>query len=170
MTIDQTAAIAIALVATATDLWSRRIPNVLTFGAAILAVVVHGVTGGWTGLGMAIAGWLVGAAFFFPFFALGGMGAGDVKLLGALGAWLGASTAIWVALYSSIAGGAMAIVVALFSGYFTKAFSNIWGLLMFWRVMGIKPAPDMMLTTQRGPRLAYAVPVLAGLMVTLWWR
>jgi prepilin peptidase CpaA len=170
MTIDQTAAITLALVAAATDLWSRRIPNVLTFGAAVLAFVVHGLTAGWTGLGMAIAGWLVGAAFFFPFFALGGMGAGDVKLLAALGAWLGPSNAIWVALYSSIAGGAMAIVVSLYSGYFSKAFSNIWSLLMFWRVVGIKPAPDLMLTTQRGPRLAYALPVLAGLMVTLWWR
>jgi hypothetical protein len=64
----------------------------------------------------------------------------------------------------------MAIVVALGSGYFKKAFSNVWGLLMFWRVVGIKPAPDLMLTSQRGPRLAYAVPVLAGLMVTLWWQ
>ena len=33
-----------------------------------------------------------------------------------------------------------------------------------------QPAPDLMLTSQHGPRLAYAVPVLAGLMVTLWWR
>jgi prepilin peptidase CpaA len=170
MTIDQSVALAVAILAAATDLRSRRIPNMLTFGAALVAFVLHAFISGWTGLGLSLAGWLVGAAFFFPFFALGGMGAGDVKLVGALGACLGPATAVWLALYSSIVGGVMAIGVAVFSGYFRTAFSNLWGLLMFWRVVGIQPAPDLMLTSQRGPRLAYAVPVLAGLMVTLWWR
>ena len=119
---------------------------------------------------MSLAGWLLGVAFFFPVFALGGMGAGDVKLLGALGAWLGPVAAVWVALYSGIAGGVMAAVRGAFSGYLTKAFTNVWGLLMYWRVVGLRPAPELTLSTHQGPRLAYAVPVLAGLMVTLWFR
>jgi len=52
----------------------------------------------------------------------------------------------------------------------TKALTNIWGLLMYWRVAGVRPAPELMLSSQQGPRLAYAVPVLAGLVVTLWFR
>ena len=39
---------------------------------------------------------------------------------------------------------------------------------MYWRIFGLRPAPELTLSTHRGPRLAYAVPVLAGLMVTLW--
>ena len=76
-------AVGVALVAVAWDLATRRIPNVLTFGAALAALVVHAYIGGWNGAGMAAAGWVAGVALFFPVFALGGMGAGDVKLLGA---------------------------------------------------------------------------------------
>ena len=62
-------------------------------------------------------GWLLGIALFFPFFALGGLGGGDVKLLGALGAWLGPTAVFHVGLYSAIAGGVMASLVAFRAGY-----------------------------------------------------
>jgi hypothetical protein len=75
-----------------------------------------------------------------------------------------------VALYSSIAGGVMALVVAVFSGYLGQAFTNLWCLLMYWRIEGPRPAPELTLSSHKGPRLAYAVPVFAGLMVTLWLR
>jgi len=55
-----------------------------------------------------------------------------------------------------------------FSGYLRQMFTNVWCLLMHWRVAGLRPAPELTLSTHRGPRLAYAVPVLAGLMVTIW--
>ena len=96
--------IVIAVVAALWDLKTRRIPNVLTFGAAVAAVMANGYLAGLTGVGWSLAGWLVGFVLFFPFFALGGMGAGDVKLIAALGAWLGPGLAVWVALFSLIAG------------------------------------------------------------------
>jgi prepilin peptidase CpaA len=160
--------VGIALVAAACDVATRRIPNALTFGAAVAALVVQGYLGGWSGAGIAVAGWAVGIALFFPIFALGGMGAGDVKLLGALGAWLGPVAAMWVALYAGIAGGLMGLIVAACSGYLAEAFTNIWGLLIYWRIAGLKPSPELTLSAHRGPRLAYAVPIFAGLMVTLW--
>jgi prepilin peptidase CpaA len=158
----------IALTAAAWDVATRRIPNMLTFGAAIAALVVHAYVAGWPGAALALAGWAAGIALFFPVFALGGMGAGDVKLLGALGAWLGPVAVVWVALYSGIAGAVIGLVVAGFSGYLVKAFTNVWSLLMYWRIFGLRPAPELTLSTHQGPRLAYAVPVFAGLMVTLW--
>ncbi|MGH9172892.1 MAG: A24 family peptidase [Vicinamibacterales bacterium] len=171
MTLFQSVAMVVATSAVVWDLSTRRIPNVLTFGAALLAFVTHGSLDGWSALGMSLGGWAVGVAFFFPLFALGGMGGGDVKLLGAIGAWLGPIPVIWVALFSGIAGGIMGLVVAGFSGYLKQAFRNVWGLLLYWRVAGVRPLPELTLSsTSRAPRLAYAVPVLAGLMVTLWWR
>src|SRR4051794_429181 len=139
----------------------RRIPNALTFGAALAAFAVHASVGGWSAAGMSAAGWAAGIAVFFPVFALGGIGAGDVKLLGAIGAWLGPFSALWVALYSGVAGGVLGLVVALLSGYLAQAFTNVYGLLMYWRIVGLKPAPELTLATHTGPRLAYAVPVLA---------
>jgi prepilin peptidase CpaA len=161
-------ALGVAVVAAGWDVATRRIPNALTFGAALVAFAAHAWIGGWPGAAAALAGWAVGVALFFPIFALGGMGAGDVKLLGAVGAWLGPLAAVWVALYSGIAGGALGVIAAFYSGYLGQAITNVSSLLMYWRIVGIKPAPELTLSTHRGPRLAYAVPVLAGLMVTVW--
>jgi prepilin peptidase CpaA len=170
MTVFQIAAIVIAIVAAVWDLRTRRIPNILTFGAALAAIATHGYLGGPAGAGWALAGWLVGVAFFLPFFALGGMGAGDVKLLAALGAWLGPAAAAWTALFSLIAGGVLGLAVALGYGYFTQALANIFWMFQFWRAEGPRPVPEVTLATHKGPRLAYAVPVFAGLMVTLWFK
>ena len=170
MTAIQIVTIGVAVVAAAWDLKTRRIPNLLTFGASIAAVLVHAYLGGLTGAGWSIAGWFVGVAFFLPFFALGGMGAGDVKLLAALGAWLGPGPAVWVALFSLISGGVLGLIVALGYGYWTQALANVLWMFRFWRSEGLKPVPEVTLATHRGPRLAYAIPVFAGLMVTLWLK
>jgi prepilin peptidase CpaA len=162
------AAIAVSAVACVTDLRTRRIPNMLTFGAALAALVFHGLSGGLSGLGSAAAGWIVGIAIFFAPFALGGMGAGDLKLLAALGAWLGPGLAVWLALYTGIAGGVMAIVVAFARGYLRQALSNIWLLLAHWRVSGIGRVDDLTIGRSRGPHLAYALPILAGTLVVVW--
>ena len=164
----QAVAIVVALVAVIWDLRTRRIPNVLTFSAAIAAIAVHGYLGGWTAAGTSLLGWLVGVAFFLPLFALGGMGAGDVKLLAALGAWVGPAATVWVALFSAIAGGVLGVVVAVSTNYLTQAIVNIFWMFRFWRAAGPRPVPEVTLATHKGPRLAYAVPVFAGLMVALW--
>jgi prepilin peptidase CpaA len=171
MNLFQSVALGVVAIAVVWDVASRRIPNILTFGAALAAFAAHAYFGGWSGLGLSIVGWIVGIAIFFPVFALGGMGGGDVKLLGAIGAWLGPASVIWVGLFSGIAGGVLAIAVAAFSGYLKQALRNVWGLLLYWRVAGIRPQPELTLTAgPNAPRLAYAVPMLAGLMVTLWFR
>ena len=170
MTPYQLAALVVAALAVVTDLRTRRIPNVLTFGAAVGAIVAHGLSEGIGAAGVGLVGWAVGVAVFFPVFALGGMGAGDIKLLGAIGALLGPRAALWVCLFTGIAGGVMGIGVALATGYFSRALSNIYGLLMFWRVSGVQPAPGLVLESHKGPRLAYAVPVFAGLMAAIWLR
>src|SRR6188474_3847311 len=63
------------------DLRTRRIPNALTFGAALAALLFHRFTGGTEGAMLAAGGWVVGLFLFLPFFAMRGMGGGDVKLL-----------------------------------------------------------------------------------------
>ncbi len=103
-------------------------------------------------------------------FALRGMGAGDVKLLAAVGAWLGPSQVAIVALAASLAGGVIAIVVALGHGYLKTAVRNVWMLLMHWRVMGVRPLQEVTLEGTRGPRLAYAFPISIGTLVTLWLK
>lgn len=171
MTLTSVIVLFVAVAACVTDLRSRRIPNLLTFGAAIAAIVFAGISGGWSALLFACAGWIVGAAVFFLPFALGGLGAGDVKLLAALGAWLGPYDAIWVALYAGVAGAIASVVVAAANGYLKTALTNVYLLLMHWRVAGLQPLDSVSLEgSNSAPRLAYALPICAGLVVTLWLR
>lgn len=170
MPASQVAAAGLVLLACVPDLRTRRIPNSLTLGAAVVALVFHAAVHGLAGFGLSAAGWLVGAALFFPVFALRGMGAGDVKLLAAVGAWLGPGDVLWVALITSIAGGILGILVAAYHGYLRNAMTNIFALLMHWRHSGVQPLEQVTLSGSRGPRLAYAVPIAVGTMVTLWLK
>ena len=161
-------AIALALVACLTDLKSRRIPNALTFGAAIAAFALHGLVPGAGGFVFSATGWLVGIALFFPFFALRGLGGGDVKLLGAIGACLGGSAVLLVGVYAAAAGGVLAVFVAWRAGYLRTALRNLYYFLTYWKAFGLKPIEGFELNQTQAPRLAYALPVLTGLLVTLW--
>jgi prepilin peptidase CpaA len=93
VSVSDAAVLLVGATACVTDLRSRRIPNVLTFGASAAAVLFLGVSAGWAGVLWSLEGWAVGCLFFLPWFLLGGMGAGDVKLLAALGAWVGPGSA-----------------------------------------------------------------------------
>jgi prepilin peptidase CpaA len=158
----------VATIACATDLRSRRIPNLLTFSTAALGIVAGGSTNGLDGILTGAAGWVVGLAIFFVPFALRGLGGGDVKLLAALGAWLGPTDVIWVALYTGVAGGVLALVTALANGYLGTALANIRQLLAHWRAAGVTPMPELTLERAAAPKLAYALPILCGTVVTTW--
>jgi len=166
----EAAAAVVAVAACVTDVRSRRVPNALTLPALAAGVLAHALLPGGLGPLGALGGAAVGLAVFFPFFALGGMGAGDVKLMAALGAWIGAPAIVWTALYCAIAGGVLGLVVALAHGYLSRALVNIWHLMTFWLAHGVRPLPALTLERGRGPRLPYAVPVLAGLVIALWQR
>lgn len=152
------------------DLRTRRIPNLLTFGGAAAGLIYATAVQGWPGFLASAGGWLTGIAVFLPFFLLGGMGAGDIKLVGCIGAWLGPQAALWVSLYTALAGGVMAIGIGLATGYFGQALLNVMRLLSHWRFVGLRPLPDLTLEGTRGPRLPYALPIAVGVVVAIWLR
>jgi prepilin peptidase CpaA len=162
--------LSVASLACAVDLRTRRIPNWLTIGSAAAAVVFHGATGGAGAVVVSGLGWGASAALLIAPYALGGLGAGDVKLVAALGAWLGPGDSFSLTMYTCIAGAVMAVVVAVWHGYLRQALRNLWLLLTYWRVSGLRPVPELTLSTSKGPRLAYAAPILVGTIVTLWLR
>ena len=164
------AALIIGVAACITDLHSRRIPNWLTFGAAALALAFHFAEAGQAGAQQAASGWATGLFLFMPLFLLGGMGAGDVKLLAALGAWLGPEAAFWMAIYGSMAGGVLAVVIALRHNYLATAIKNLGLLGKFWWFSGLRPMTTLTLERGTGPRLAYAVPIFLGTVMTIWLR
>jgi prepilin peptidase CpaA len=168
MSVAEGIAAAIAAVACLYDVSTSRIPNKLTFPTAALAILYHALAPSGAGLSHAALGLLVGLLVFLPLFALGAMGAGDVKLMAAVGAWIGATSIIYVALYGSIAGGVFAVIVALRRRYFKQALTNVKMLLTYWWVEGVKPFPALTLESKESLRLPYALAIAAGLAVTLW--
>lgn len=165
---DHWVALAIAVVACVLDLRTRRIPNGVTLGGAAAGLVYGVVAHGPFGLLQSLLGWTAGLVVFLPFFALGGLGAADVKLVACLGAWLGPSMAIWTALYAALAGGVMAVLLAISTGYLSTAVVNVVGLLKHFRERGVRPHPDLTLTRSTGPRLPYALPITAGTLAAIW--
>lgn len=164
------AVLAVVVVAAFLDVKNRRVPNALTLGAAVVALALHSVLNGWPGLLIAASGWAVGLLLFLPLYAVRGMGAGDVKLLAAIGAWLGPEGALWTALYGAVAGGVLAVVVMLARGYARKAVANIAALLNAWRLGGVRPVDGITLESSTGPRLPYALPLAVGAAIALWVR
>lgn len=161
-------ALAITAVACAFDLRTRRIPNALTLGGAACALFYFFMYQGLRGLGWSLLGWGAGLAVFLPIFLLGGLGAGDVKLLACIGAWLGASQALWTGLYGAIAGGLLGVIVAFASGYLRTAVDNVYVLLVHFRLAGFRSHPELTLQQGKGPRLPYALPIAAGLVTAMW--
>lgn len=101
------------LVASATDLWKFKVPNLLTLPLLLAGLGVSTALGGRAGLGTSLLGAGLGFGALVVFHAAGGVGAGDVKLLTAIGAWLGPYLTYQVFVASALFGGLYALVLVL---------------------------------------------------------
>jgi len=99
-----------------TDLRSRRIPNSITVSGAAAGLVLHVAYGGLSGAAQSLAGAALGLAIFLGLYAAGGMGAGDVKLFGAVGAFAGPQALVFVFIFTGLLGGIAGIGLALYRG------------------------------------------------------
>lgn len=144
------------IVAVLTDLRSRRIPNGLTIALALAGLALH-ATQGWAALGLTVAT-LVGAlAVGSVAFGLGWLGGGDVKLLAAGAATLGFPDAIPFVLYTALAGGVIAFVLALGTGRLRSVLASVAALLRPFAYKGtsaVAPANPMM--------FPYAIAIASG--------
>lgn len=162
------AAAVVGVVAAITDITTRRIPNILTYAAALGAIAVQTVLHGWSGLLAAILGGLVGGGAFLIFYLMHTMGAGDVKLMMALGCLLGPGKALQTVLAAAIAGGVLAVFYALFRGRLRKTFENLKDLFRFHFLFGAQVHPTLNLSNPDSVRMPYGVAIAAGVVYTLY--
>lgn len=101
--------IAVLIASAITDLRQRRIPNLLTYSTVFMALVAYSAAGGWEGLSYSLGGLAIGFSILFLPYLLGGMGAGDVKLMSAVGAVLGFNQTVVCFLFIAVCGGIMAV-------------------------------------------------------------
>jgi prepilin peptidase CpaA len=118
-----------AVIAGYTDWRSRRIPNWLTLPGALLGLTLSSVAGGWSGAKASLLGLGLGLAILLPFVAVRALGAGDWKLVGMLGAFLGPRHLLAVLFWSILVAGAMAVVLIVWKRRVLQTLRNIGRLL-----------------------------------------
>lgn len=128
--IAQALSISLVVICAITDAHRRRIPNVLTLPAVLAGLLIGLAGGGGKGLTVALLGTLAGFGLLLLPYVFGAMGAGDVKLMAAVGALLGFPAVIQVFLYTSIAGGVMAVVFIIHRRAVRRTFGNMYGVML----------------------------------------
>jgi prepilin peptidase CpaA len=164
------------LLACASDLRSRRIPNRLILTGMLLGLVFQfladrtsGVfTASWGGHGLlqALYGLLLGLGLFLPFYLIRGLGAGDVKLLAMIGAWLGPQAIFNAALLTMVMGGVLALGAALWQRSLRQVVSNVWFMLTHMlATAGTGQRAALEAPASTTGRLPYAVAIAAGTVI-----
>ncbi|HEY0795218.1 MAG TPA: A24 family peptidase [Acidisarcina sp.] len=149
------------------DVKSRRVPNLLTVPAFVLGLTLHAGLDGWRGLGSAAAAGLIAGAVFLIFYLAGGMGAGDVKLIAAVAALAGMPRITSLLLLTALAGGILAVLLAVSRGRLKATLINVGALLVHHGTSGLRPHPDLNLLNSATLRLPYAVAIAGGSALTL---
>ncbi len=142
----------------------RRIPNKLTFSVIILALFLHVVGGGWSGILFSFKGLALGIVLLLIPFITGGMGAGDVKLLGAIGAVVGPNDVLWSLLYGAIVGGTFAIIILIRNKRLVPVLNHLWMLLCF-KMSKVKIKMSINVTNIKFP---YGIALAIGTIIALW--
>jgi prepilin peptidase CpaA len=141
------------------DLYTRRIPNPLTAGVAAFGLLLAGLGLGTVTVPQAILGFIVGLLLMLPGHLIGATGAGDVKLFAAIGTLIGPGPIVMAFVYTALAGGALAIVIALRRRLLRETFERAATLL---RTGGANVGEIERVTVNR---FAYAPAIAIGSLV-----
>lgn len=144
-----------------------KVPNWITFPMVLSGLLYHSVASGWHGAGDSLNGIVWGLLCLLPLYAIGGMGAGDVKLMAGIGAWLGATTTCYAFAVTVVVGALMAVVMILFSGrlqHHARQFVHI-----AYEIMVVRNPRKLFATAkERKPTmylLPYGIPICIGSII-----
>jgi prepilin peptidase CpaA len=155
----------VVAVATVTDLRSRRIPNWLVLPFLLAGIAVSTWLGGWHGVGQSLEGMGLGILLFGVLFCLGGMGAGDVKLCAAVGAWIGPGQLLIALVLTGLAGGVMVLGWAIYAGFLKELFKGTGDLVFGWNSGGKATIND-----PGRRKMPYAPAIAIGVVMSFFAR
>lgn len=167
-------AVLVALLGAVTDVRSARLPNRLTYTALVAALILRAALLGWSGLKSGAIGILIAGGLFCVLYILGAMGGGDMKMMAAVGAWVG-STHIWTVLIAiGLAGGVLAVVSIVFHKNLVQTVRNTVLLICYRFSSGLQPHPEMNIQAPGSRRVPFGVAIAMGTLFcaanTAWWR
>jgi prepilin peptidase CpaA len=159
--------LAVLVISLVTDIRERKILNIVTLPAIAAGLLYHTFSAGWQGVLLSGTGLLLGGGLFLIPYLLGGIGAGDVKLLAAIGALKGAEFVFSSFLYTCLAGGAIALLILMKQRNLTASMHRIAHALLFFRKNGESFA--VLDKTELHNAFPYGVAIVAGTVSALIW-
>ncbi len=141
-----------------------RVPNWITFPMVLSGLVYSTCVGGLSGLSAGLLGMCVGLLTLMPLYAVGGMGAGDVKLMAGIGAWMGWKVTFAAFCVSTIVGAIMAVIMVLWRKSLQHHYANFLLILSEWMVIR-NPYELSRIAAERKPTmllLPYGIPICIG--------
>ncbi len=141
-----------------------RVPNWITFPMVLSGIAFNVWMSGLSGLGAALLGTVVGLASLLPLYSVGGMGAGDVKLMAGMGAWLGPVVTFYAFCVSVIVGAIMAVCMVLYRNGWDKHYGQFLMIAAEWLTIK-NPKELSRIAAERKPTmmlLPYGIPICIG--------
>jgi len=167
-------AVLVALVGAVIDVRSARIPNRLTYTALLAALPLRTALLGLSGLKSGAIGMLVAGGLFSLLYMLGAMGGGDMKLMAAVGAWVGSKQVMTLILAAALAGGVLAIGRIIFRNMVGQTLRNTMRLIYYRLTSGLQPHPELNVQSSGSQRVPYGVAIAVGALScasnAIWWR
>jgi prepilin peptidase CpaA len=160
-------AIVVGLVAGWIDWRSHRIPNWLTVPGCFAGIVLNTIFFHWTGMKESLFGVGIALAILFPVVLLRGLGAGDWKLMGALGAIVGKEEIIHLLLATILFAGLIAVVQMIWQRRVLVTLRNMWELLRGFFIFGLRPNAEISLDNAAASTLPFGVA--AAFATVLCW-
>ena len=159
----------VLIVCAITDFRHRRIPNILTYPTILVGLSVYWYTEGWDGLLFSIGGIIFGFTLFLLPYLMGGMGAGDVKLMSAIGAVLGFKQTVLCFLFIAVCGGIMALAFMAYRRNFKATMIKFFLAVLY---LGMHQDTSLLKVdknkiTQEG--IPYGVAITGGFLLFLFY-
>ncbi|MFZ1747218.1 MAG: A24 family peptidase [Nitrospirales bacterium] len=151
------------VVAAVIDVREGRIPNWLTGSLAVFGIGVNSLEYGWDGFLFSLGGLIMGLVCLIFFYLKGGMGAGDVKLLGAIGTILGPGQVVFAFAFAAMLGGLYSLALLSNQGGMRHAWDRMFLLLATLKVTRTIPVSGAQIPTE--PKLRYALVLGLGTVI-----
>jgi prepilin peptidase CpaA len=166
-------AVAFAVTAGISDLRSRRIPNWLTVPGLLVGIAANAAASGWSGVKTSLLGAGLGLLLLLPFVVIRSLGAGDWKLAGALGAFVGPGVLVDLLMVSVFMAGIMALALVIYKRRFKETLRNMGRLLASIFTFRM-PGPEVSLDNPKSLKIPYGVALALTTLLfgigRLWGR
>jgi prepilin peptidase CpaA len=161
----------VLVVAAVIDGWKLKVPNWITFPLVMSGWVYSTACFGWPGLGYSLLGTAVGLGLLLPAYAVGGMGAGDVKLLAGVGAWVWATTTLYAFCVAAILGGIIAVAMVLLRNKWQHHLYQFWAILIEMTVIRNPNTLSAIAAERKSSMmlLPYGIPIALGTIAYFVW-